>query len=208
MSETTELRILNTARQHFVRSGFSGTRMQEIADDAEINKALLHYYFRSKAKLYQEVIDTTLNTLFPPLAEAMGQSGTFAERLERIIDTYITTLMKHPDIPVFIISELSQRQESFIKKIKTRSEFFPAVQSFILQMSSEMEEGIIRKMEPLHLFLNIVGLIVFPFIAKPIFQTVLSVEEQEFEALMRERKNVVMTFIQSALIPRPENTSS
>jgi len=201
MPESTELRILNTAREHFVRNGFAGTRMQEIADQAGINKALLHYYFRSKAKLYQEVVDTTLDTLFPQLAEALSQTGSFADRLERIVEIYITTLTEHPDIPLFIISELSQRQESFIEKIKKRVEFFPAVQSFIIQMSTEMEEGIIRKMAPLHLFLNIVGLIVFPFIAKPIFQTVLNVEQNEFENLMSQRKEVVMDFIQRALEP-------
>ena len=201
MRESTELHILNTARKHFVSNGFAGTRMQGIADEAKINKALLHYYFRSKAKLYEEVIDSTLNTLIPPLVEAMGESGSFAVRLDRIIDAYITNLIKHPDIPIFIVSELSQRQESFIEKIKKRTDFFPAVQSFIIQMSIEMEEGIIRKMAPMHLFLNIVGLIVFPFIAKPIFQTVLNVEQSEFEDLMHERKEVVMEFIHAALKP-------
>lgn len=207
MQESTELHILNTARKHFVRKGFAGTRMQEIADEAKINKALLHYYFRSKAKLYEEVIDATLNTLIPSLVAAMGQSGSFAERLKRIIEAYITKLIKHPDIPIFIISELSQRQENFIGKIKKRTEFIPAVQSFILQMSIEMEEGIIRKMPPMHLFLNIVGLIVFPFIAKPIFQTVLNVEQNEFEDLMRERKEVVMEFVVAALKPVSNNMS-
>lgn len=207
MQESTELHILNTARKHFVRNGFAGTRMQEIADDAEINKALLHYYFRSKAKLYEEVIDTTLDTLIPPLVKAMGQSGSFAERLDRIIEAYITNLIKQPDIPIFMISELSQRQESFIGKIKKRTEFFPAIQSFILQMSIEMDEGIIRKMAPMHLFLNIVGLIVFPFIAKPIFQIVLDVDQIEFESLMCERKEVVMEFVVAALKPASKNMS-
>jgi TetR/AcrR family transcriptional regulator len=204
MQKATESHILKTARTHFVRNGFAGTRMQEIANEAEINKALLHYYFRSKAKLYEKVIDASLNALIPPLANAMDQPGPFAERLERIVDIYISTLLEHPDIPVFILSELSQRQESFIEHLKKRSEFFPAVQSFMLQMSIEMEEGTLHKMPPLHLFLNIIGLIVFPFIAKPIFQTIFNIEQHDFENLMRERKDSVMEFIQKALIPDSE----
>jgi TetR/AcrR family transcriptional regulator len=201
MEKTTESRILSTARKHFVRNGFAGTRMQEIADEAGINKALLHYYFRSKGKLYEEVIDASLHVLLPPLATAMGRTGTFDERLEGVIETYITTLLANPDIPVFIISELSQRQESLIVRMKAQSEFFPAAQSFILQMSIEMDEGKIRKMPPMHLLLNIVGLIVFPFIAKPIFQTIFDVDQSDFRNLMQERKAVVMEFIQNALIP-------
>jgi TetR/AcrR family transcriptional regulator len=207
MLGTTESHILNTARKHFVRNGFAGTRMQEIANEAEINKALLHYYFRSKTKLYEEVIDATLNTLFPPLVKAMSHSGNFAERLRRIIDAYFSTLIDHPDIPIFILSEISQRQKSFIEKIKTRSELIPAIQSFIIQMSIEMEEGVIRKMAPIQLFLNIVGMIAFPFIAKPIFQTILDIKENDFEELMRERKEVVMEFIETALRPVTENNS-
>lgn len=201
MSKSTETRILNTARKHFVRNGFAGTRTQEIANDAGINKALLHYYFRTKEKLYQEVIDSTLDTIIPPMAEAMGRSGSFAERLERIVEVHLTTLMAHPDIPMFILSELSQRQNNFIEKFKKQAEFFPAIQSFVLQMSMEMDEGIIRKVPPLHLLLNIIGLIVFPFVAKPIFQVLLSVEQGEFEELMQDRKQVVLKFIQMALLP-------
>ncbi len=208
MKKTTESHILNTARKHFVRNGFAGTRMQEIADEAEINKALLHYYFRSKRKLYEEVIDASLHVLLPPLAAAMGRAGTFEERLEGVIQTYFTTLLAHSDIPVFIISELSQRQESIIEKIKAHSEFFPAIQSFILQMSIEMEDGTIRKMPPMHLLLNIVSLIVFPFIAKPVFQTIFDIEQTDFENLMQERKAIVMDFIQKALISESNNGTS
>lgn len=199
MKNDTELAILDVARKQFVKNGFGSTRMQEIANEAGINKAMLHYYFRSKEKLYQEIITQIFSTILPRLAKAIGQKATFWDRLEKIIETYISTLLEQPDIPFFIMSEISQKRESFIAEIKKRSEYFPVVQSFLVQMHQEMELGNIKKMPPIHLFLNIMGMTVFPFISKPIFCTVLDFSDQDFEALMKERKTILMNFIKSAL---------
>ncbi len=201
MQKDTEQLILDTARKHFVQKGFAAARMQEIADDAGINKAMLHYYFRSKERLYQEIIRRTLSRVVPKFAGAMAHEGSFRERLEHVVDTYISTLMENPDIPIFIMSELSQKRESFIAELKKQASFFPAVQSFMGQMQQEMEQGSIRQMPPPHLLLNILGMSVFPFMAKPVFRTIFEVSEKEFELLMSERKQIIADFVVAALRP-------
>lgn len=200
MQKNTENIILEIARKHFVQKGFAATRMQEIADEAGINKAMLHYYFRSKDKLYQKIIEQTLDMMLPRFAKSLGSEGTFSEKLERVVETYITTLMEHPEIPFFIMSEISQKRERFLEALKTRASFFPAVQSFLGTMMEDMAAGKIKQIPPIHLFLNIMGMTIFPFMAKPIFCTMMEVSEADFKKLMEERKTVILSFVNKALV--------
>ena len=200
MAKDTEKIILEVARKQFVTNGFAGARMQSIANEAGINKAMLHYYFRSKEKLYNEIIKQTLDNIIPRFAKAIDSEGGFWEKLETIIETYIDTLSEHPEIPIFVMSELSRQREDFIEEVKKRTAYFPAVKLFMKDMMEEMQQGNIRMMAPQHLFLNIIGMTVFPFIAKPIFCTVFQVPEQQFSTLMQERKKVIFNFVKDALI--------
>ena len=199
MEKKTDQIILDIARKHFVQKGFAATRMQEIADEAGINKAMLHYYFRSKNKLYEEIIVQTLNNIIPKVAKAMEYDGSLWERIEHVLQTYIDTLIEQPDIPFFIMSELAQKRGAFIGELKRRAAFFPAVQAFIMQITAEMGKGNIRQMPPIHLFLNMMGMTVFPFVAKPIFCTVFDVPEADFQSLMQERKAIILDFLKHAL---------
>ncbi len=191
--------ILDIARKHFLQKGYSATRTQEIADEAGINKAMLHYYFTSKEKLYQEIISRTLRNVIPKFAGAIGADLAFWERVEKIVDTYITTIIENPDIPIFIMYELSQKQEHLIIELKKQSFKFQAIQSFIQQMQAEMQAGRIRQIAPPHLVFNILGMTVFPFMAKPIFSTIFGASDETFIALMKERKQVIMDFLKHAL---------
>lgn len=199
MAQDTESTILEVARKHFVQNGYAGARTQEIADEAGINKAMVHYYFRTKEKLYQEVVVHTLNQLIPKIAKAMESDGTFEQRLEKIVATYIDVLTEQPDIPFFIMSELSQKRERFVEELKKRSSNFPSIYSFIAQMMEDMEAGKIRAMPPHHLLLNIISMTVFPFMAKPVFLTLLDLPEESFRTIMEERKVVIIDFIKHAL---------
>ncbi len=199
MPQNTEERILSIAREQFVQNGFSGTRMQEIADAADINKAMLHYYFRSKEKLYQKVVAQTVSQVVPAFAKAMEFKGSFWEKVETIISAYITVLLEHPDIPFFIMSELTQKRNIIVEEIKKQSSFIPSLQGFMGQAMMEMQMGKIREINPIQLMLNIMSMTVFPFIAKPIFSKVMSVSEDHFTQLMKERKQVVLDFIRFSL---------
>ena len=199
MQKDTEKIILDTAHKHFVHNGFVATRTQEIADDAGINKAMLHYYFRTKEKLYQEVINRTLGKVIPKFVNALSSDGSFFERAEYLVDTYIEVITENPEIPLFIISEISQNRELFIEEIKKQTTYFPAVESFIGQMMVEMKESKIKEIPPVHLMLNILGMTIFPFMAKPMIHTIFGVTDKQFGVLMKERKPIIMDFIKSTL---------
>jgi AcrR family transcriptional regulator len=199
MEKTTEQIILETAQKHFVQKGFAATRMQEIADEAGINKAMLHYYFRSKDKLYSEIVEKTLGVILPKLAAAISDEGAFWEKVEKIVDTYLATILDNPGMPFFIMSELSQKKERFIIEINKQAAHFPIFESFIQQIYIEMKEGRIREMPPIHLMLNLMGMIIFPFMARPMLHTILGIPEDVFQHLMSERKEVIMDFLRNAL---------
>ncbi len=179
--------------------------MQAIANDAGINKALLHYYFRSKGELYDKIVDSVLDTIIPRIASALSSDGDFWQRLERLVDVYVDTLLEHPEIPIFIMAELSQKREQFVKKLRDRAVPFNAVAEFIAWMNDEMESGRVRRVPPHQLMLSVIGLLVFPFIVKPVFQTLMQFDEHSFTQLMNERKQFVMDFLRSALQESDEN---
>ncbi|MEL7119509.1 MAG: helix-turn-helix domain-containing protein [Bacteroidota bacterium] len=201
MAKEAENKILEVARKQFVNNGYAATRMDEIAKEAGYNKALVHYYFRSKEKLFREIIVQILNTFIPRVTYALKQEGTFWEKTELLLDTYLTLFLEQPDIPFFMMSELSQKRENFVIEIKKRASYFPAITDYILQMHKEMEEGKLRKIPPVHLLLNVMSMTVFPFISKPVFATILEYSDEEFEHLMKERKEIVMDFLKHALQP-------
>lgn len=200
MPESTENLILDAARKHFMEKGYAAARMQEIADTAGINKALLHYYFRSKEKLFQHILKETVDILEPRLAGALSKEGTVLEKIEGIVESYISTMLEHPYMPMFVMTELSQKRENFIKLIKSRAQQGGInFQTFFMQVMQEMQEGKIRKMNPIHLVLNVISMCIFPFIVRPIFSNVVELPQEQYDELLKTRKAEVMDFIQHAL---------
>lgn len=197
----TEVQILSTARQHFVVHGFAGARMQAIADEAGINKALLHYYFKSKQVLYDRIVDEVMDTVFPRVVQVIESSTDFWSTVDNLVDMYIGLLLKHPEIPVFIMAELSHQRDKFINKLKTRGTSLSAIAVFIARMSEAIEKGEVRPVSPQQFILSFMGMLVFPFMAKPVFQTMMHMEEDGFQQLMLERRTFIMVFLRNALEP-------
>src|SRR5215216_5790162 len=99
----TEAKILDAAHAVFIRRGTAGARMQEIADEAGVNKALLHYYFRSKSRLADAVFHRVVGAMFARLAEAAGSDAELEEKVRRIIDIYLDQLSKTPYVPAYVL---------------------------------------------------------------------------------------------------------
>ncbi|NTW33144.1 MAG: TetR/AcrR family transcriptional regulator, partial [Bacteroidetes bacterium] len=104
----TEKLILKAAKKVFIDKGFDGARMQEIADLAGINKALLHYYFRSKEKMFDAVFEDVFMQFLPEVTEVMNSEITLFDKIKTFVDVYITALLKNPHIPIFVLHELSR----------------------------------------------------------------------------------------------------
>lgn len=197
LEETTEKQILDAAKSVFQAKGMDGARMQEIADKAGINKALLHYYFRSKQLLFEAVFKHVFSLLAPQLNAVLNDDSSIEEKIKNFTSNYISFISKHPYLPNFIIQELNRNPE-FILKLKDNTGF-PSLDTFKKQVKEEVEKGIIKPISAEQLFINIMSLNIFPFVAKPLIMAFTNTDTKAYKQLIEDRKTEVATFIINAI---------
>lgn len=196
--ESTEEIIKEAAKKVFIRKGYAGARMADIAEEAGMNKALLHYYYRSKEKLFHIIFFEVIDVLLPKLKATIITGQSIEEKVTAFVSTYIDAIRANPYVPMFILHELSQEPERFVEIMKQRH-VFPEIAQFIMGLMEEMEKGKIQSFHPLHFLMNMVSMCAFPFVAKPLLQAVSGMDEKSWDQLMDERKAEVSRFILSAL---------
>ncbi|MFC2110009.1 TetR/AcrR family transcriptional regulator [Bacteroidota bacterium] len=191
--DNTEKQILEAAKNIFQTKGMDGARMQEIADKAGINKAMLHYYYRSKQLLFEAVFKNAFALLAPQLNAVLNDDSSIENKIKNFTFNYITFIIKHPYLPNFIIQELNRNQD-FILKMKN-SNGFPNIEKFTKQVDLEVEQGIIKPISAEQLFINILALNIFPFVAKPLIKAFTNVDNEAYSQLIEARKIEVSDFI-------------
>lgn len=196
-SENTEEKILKVAEREFQTKGMNGARMQQIADEAGINKAMLHYYYRNKQKLFEAVFIRAFRLIAPQINRIINDDISLFEKIKRFSNRYIEFILRHPYIPLFIINEL-QRNPGFIKKLSSEKHF-PDIQKFKKQISHCVTEGIIRPIQAEQLFINILSLNVFPFIGAPLLKEFIQYDDKSYQRLLRDRSEQVSEFIINAI---------
>lgn len=192
-AENTEKQILNAAKNIFQTKGMNGARMQEIADEAGINKAMLHYYYRSKQLLFEAVFKNAFSLLAPQLNTILNDDSTIKEKVIKFTHNYISFISKHPYLPNFVIQELN-RNPDFIEKIQQTSAF-PSLDKFNAQVEKEVKAGILKPIDGKQLFVHIISLNIFPFVAKPLIKGFLELSDTDFKKMMEQRKTEVSEFI-------------
>jgi AcrR family transcriptional regulator len=197
--KSTETKIIDAARKVFQQRGFAGARMQDIADEAGINKALLHYYFRSKDKLFDMVIAEAVARIFPPIVEIWTSQAPLFEKLERFVHHYIKVLIENPFIPSFVIHEIAQNPER-IKAIM-QSPTPPPKAIILAQIEEAVAQGLIRPIPPHHLMMNLVSMCIMPFAGQNFFKGVMQVSDEQYIKLMQERPKIIIDFIKASLKP-------
>lgn len=197
--DSAEQRIFDAAHELFVLKGLDGAKMQEIADRAGINKALLHYYYRSKEKLYEMVAKAVISRAIPVIRNLVESEEALEQKISRFIDFYIELISRNPFIPLFIINELNKHPDRFFDTILPKD--LPKPQVFFRQVEEEIAAGRLRPIKPQHVLVNIVSMCVFPFVAKPMMQIVLGLSQEEINQFLAERKEEVKTFVFRAIRP-------
>ena len=196
--KSTEERILAAAKKVFLTRGMAGARMQDIADEAAINKALLHYYFRSKEKLFEVIFMDAAQKLFPRINSIIESDSPLFEKIERFCDEYIAILLENPYLPAFVLSEMNRDFEKFLSDVWGRNRL-PRPQKFLEQLEREVKNGTIRPVNPVQLLMNLISLTIFPFVGKPMFQFNLQLDDRQFALIMEQRKKDIPRFIIDAI---------
>ncbi|MEL7832462.1 TetR/AcrR family transcriptional regulator [Fodinibius sp. Rm-B-1B1-1] len=193
----TQEQIFEAACRVFQRKGYAGARMQEIADEAEINKSMLHYYYRSKDKLFQEVFQREIKRLFPVIFGVLDSDRSLPDKIDELIDTYYSFLEDNPYLVQFVLHEMHQHADRFKDFIKEESIRPP--KSFLVQIEGEVKQGNMDPVNPKQLMISIIGLILFPFIARTMIETIFAMEESDFLEFLKERKEFLSDFILNAI---------
>lgn len=201
-NKPSEELILNSAMKVFTRRGFAAARMEEIAKEAGINRALLHYYFRDKETMFNLIFETQFNEFFSGIGSILNTNKPLFEKIKEIVTHEIDVLSRHPDLPRFIITEVALQPERLIQYgqkmgINPRQ----ILEVFNQQVEKEVRQGKIIQIEGRQLLMNIMSLCVYPFAAKPIVKTMMQMDEKTFDQMMMNRREGVYQFIIKAITP-------
>jgi TetR/AcrR family transcriptional regulator len=202
-----EQRILDAAHKVFIRRGTAGARMQEIADEAGVNKALLHYYFRNKSRLADAIFQRVAGAVFGRIVLVVRGQSALDDKVRNIIAIYLEQLSRSPYAPGYILAELNQdpeRGRQLVQMISgLRDGVAPAVviEALQAQIDVSIRAGTIRRISAQQFLTNLVSLCIFPFAAKPLLCAMLGMDDAGFVAFIEERKRTLPEFFLNALRP-------
>ena len=203
----TETRILNAARAVFMRRGTAGARMQEIAVEAGVNQALLHYYFGSKDELAERVFLEAAGRLIPALASLMNPGATLEQLIERFVTGYIDAVRDTPYVPAYLLAEAHQHPERLNKLMQKAAGTVPAniaavaIARLDAVITERVAAGTMRAMPARQLMINVLSMVIMPFVARPVLMMAFGIDEQGFHAFLDERRRELPGFILNALRP-------
>ena len=189
-----EEKILAAARKVFTTKGMAGARMQDIADEAGMNKALLHYYFRDKDKLFEVVFLEEAQKFFPKINGIFNSDAPLFEKIENFVNEYIDEMLENPYLPWFVLNEVNRDPDQFMYKIWGKDNL-PKPGKFLEQIEGEVKKGMIKRINPMHLLMNLLSMTIFPFVAKPMITRNLHLSDLQFKKIMEERRKEVPKFI-------------
>ncbi len=204
---SAEQRILDAAHTVFVRRGTAGARMQEIADEAGVNKALLHYYFRSKSRLAEGVFQRVAIGIFPRVMEVVRSDGGLKDKVRSVIGIYLDQLSRTPYAPAYIIGELNNDPERGRQLVEMLSHLRGGVPPIALlaalqqQLDEGARAGSIRPISAPQFLANLVSLCIFPFAAKPLLCAATGMDDAGFGDFIEERKRTLSDFFLAAMRP-------
>jgi len=189
----TELKIRDAAKSLFLKKGYSATTTRDIAQESQINLALLNYYFTSKRRLFEIIMFETLYDFLNKMVVVYNdEETTIREKIELASSKYIDMIIAEPLLPTFILNELKNNPTNFLKmptaKVIMKSQL-------ISQYNDGVKKGIYKKVDSIHFITNILSLIVFPFICSPIIMKMEKLNKTDFNKMMNQRKKLIPEWI-------------
>jgi TetR/AcrR family transcriptional regulator len=194
----TEEKIFEAATDVFVDKGMDGARMQDIASHAGINKALLHYYFRTKDQLFNAVFEMIAGRILKKFAPVFDENLSLEAKIRFFFKEHIAFLQENPKLPGFILNEIS-RNPIRIKKLLKKIHFESLWKNLYEQHNTELGKYNITEATMPQLIISIVSLSVFPFAARGIIEGILEKVGIDFDEFIEERKDFAAEFVIKAI---------
>lgn len=198
LDPSAEEKIKNAARLIFTLKGYAATRTRDIAEEAGINIALLNYYFRSKEKLFEMIMLESMLDFIQSISGVLNNMETSLEqKIEILVANYIDMLTLQPNLPLFVLSELRSNPKELLIKLNFKEKLIQS--HFFAQIRQAVNEGKISPIHPLHFIMNLMGMIIFPFVGSPILKNIGDLSSESFNTLMLERKQLIPKWIISMM---------
>jgi AcrR family transcriptional regulator len=194
---SAEERIKEAARKVFTEKGYAATRTRDIAEASGINLALLNYYFRSKEKLFEIIMKENIQLFVQGVKEILNNEvSSLRQKMELLVEYYIDMLLKHPHVPMFVISEMRHDPNKFVNETGFKNIMRGSV---FLQQLQVMQAEKKQEINPVHFMINLLSLTVFPFMAYPMMQQLFEMDQKAFKTMMEERKQLIPFWIESIM---------
>lgn len=201
MEMSVEEKIINAAREIFFEKGYSGATMRDIASKAEVNLALLHYYYRTKEKIFEIVLNQAFAILFKQLNKAFLSDVDVFCKIELMVESYISVGIKHPQLPGFVMHELEVNKklvQPLILQYKEEQNANKNLSIFYADVQNAIDSKVIKPINIDSLFIDILSLSLFPFMAKN-FLSVIVLDKNKYSHFIKERSKYVSGFIISSI---------
>jgi len=195
-------KILATALKEFASCGFAGARVDRIAREAGVNKAMIFYYFSSKPELYRTVVRNALLDFIPKVQEAVLRSQTPEQLFEILPALYIRYFSKNKDIIKTIGRELIQNPQNITPMIRETFAAIPLPPSKMFQtvIAEWHRKGLITESDPVHLIFNVAPLCLFPIIAKPMVEAIMDVRITDDESFLEKRIQSITNLLKKGML--------
>lgn len=196
-----EERILSAATEEFAANGFYGARTQAIADAAGVNKAMLHYYFRSKENLYARVIQAAFKRIMTRVVRSWMGPGPPEARAEMVVDSYMDSYEESPALLKIILREVVDGGDRLKKAVlELKRAGIPQEGHTPLQMVQEAARELgLPPGEMIHFLVNLIGMCVVSFTSPILLETILDVDLSDMKVFLRDRRKAIKATVFSSL---------
>jgi AcrR family transcriptional regulator len=194
----TEEIIFEAATDEFLDKGMDGARMQNIADKAGINKALLHYYYRTKDKMFNAVFEKISEKILSRFAPVFDEKLSLDEKIRFFYREHITFLQNNPRLPAFILNEIN-RNPARLRRVLSNIDIYYLWQKLEEQHRDEFMRYNITKENIPQIMTTIAAISVFPFAARGIFEELFKKLDLSFDDYIEDRKEFAADFVIKAL---------
>lgn len=189
---STEEKIKEAAKRVFTSKGYAATRTRDIAEESGYNLALINYYFRSKEKLFDIVMMEQLQVFVHSVSGMLDDHNTtLQQKITTLVEYYIDMLKENAGLPFFIMNEVNQNPQKLLTKIRMEKQDL-----YFIKQWEEMAAGNNKMtVNPIHVFMNLLAMTVFPFVARPMMSIKIGLTQEQFNMLMDERKQLIPMWI-------------
>lgn len=198
IQEDVKQRIRQAATAEFMNKGLEGARMQDIADAAKINKAMLHYYFRNKQQLFEMIYAEKIQQVFTAMDILLQKEVPFEERLFSFIEKEIQIVSSFPSLPVFVLHEL-RNDPGLIHRNLPDSMLTKKMSDVRDMLTKEIDSGTIDEVSVEDFLMNCISLCIYPIIAQPVFSVYFQLSPEAYSQFILNRPAQVTRLIMQSL---------